>query len=70
MSQIAVTGSAVQVRLEGPLFVAFERWRGSQPRIPQRSEALRLLIQRALSNAGSNGESERAAEGPSRQLAA
>ena len=49
MSDLAAKGSAVQVRLEGPLFIALETWRGSLPKIPPRSEALRMLIQHALS---------------------
>jgi hypothetical protein len=47
MSDNEIRGVA-QVRLEGPLFRAFEDWRRSQPKIPARSEALRMLIQRAL----------------------
>jgi hypothetical protein len=42
--------AAVQVRLEGPLYIALENWRRSQPKIPARSEALRALIERALAN--------------------
>ena len=32
-----VTGAAVQVRLDGPLFVALEDWRRAQPKIIPRS---------------------------------
>jgi hypothetical protein len=39
---------AVFVRLRGSLFGRFEDWRRSQPVIPSRSEALRFLIERAL----------------------
>jgi hypothetical protein len=35
-----VTGAAVQVRLEGPLFAELENWRRAQPRIIPRSWAL------------------------------
>jgi hypothetical protein len=41
-------GSAIQVRVRGPLFDRLENWRRSQPKIPSRSEALRALIERAL----------------------
>jgi hypothetical protein len=43
------TGSAVQVRISGPLFERLENWRRSQVKIPARSEALRSLIEQALS---------------------
>jgi hypothetical protein len=43
-----VTGAAVQVRLEGPLFAELENWRRSQPKIIPRSWALRQLLERAL----------------------
>jgi len=36
-----VTGAAVQVRLEGPLFAELENWRRAQPKIVPRSWALR-----------------------------
>ena len=29
-----VTGAAVQVRLEGPLFAELENWRRAQPKLP------------------------------------
>jgi len=41
-------GSAVQVRLRGPLYERLENWRRAQRTIPPRSEALRELIDRAL----------------------
>jgi hypothetical protein len=40
--------AAVRLQLEGPIFVLVENWRRSQLKIPSRSEALRLLIERAL----------------------
>ena len=43
-----VTGAAVQVRLEGPLFAELENWRRTQPKIIPRSWALRELLERAL----------------------
>jgi hypothetical protein len=43
-----VTGAAVQVRLDGPLFVALEDWRRAQPKIVPRSWALKQLLERAL----------------------
>jgi hypothetical protein len=48
-------GAAVQVRLQGPLFTSLEDWRRSQPKILARSEALRILIERALTS----GKSQR-----------
>jgi hypothetical protein len=38
----------VQVRLEGPILLALENWRRSQPKIPPRSEALRAILLQAL----------------------
>ena len=43
-----VTGAAVQVRLDGPLFAELEDWRRAQPKIVPRSWALRQLLERAL----------------------
>jgi hypothetical protein len=34
--------------LEGPIFALVEDWRRSQPKIPSRNEAIRLLLRRAL----------------------
>jgi hypothetical protein len=39
--------AAVQLRL-GPIFKLVEDWRRAQPKIPQRSEAIRQLIKRGL----------------------
>jgi hypothetical protein len=44
----ANSGSAVQVRLQGPLYNALEDWRRSRPKIPSRAVALRELLERAL----------------------
>jgi hypothetical protein len=41
--------AAVRLQLEGPIFALVEDWRRSQPKIPSRSTALRLLIECALS---------------------
>ena len=40
--------AAVRLQLEGPIFVLVEDWRRSQPKIPTRTEAIRLLLRRAL----------------------
>jgi hypothetical protein len=40
--------AAVRLQLEGPIFVLVEDWRRSQPKIPSRNEAIRLLLRRAL----------------------
>jgi hypothetical protein len=39
--------AAVQLRL-GPIFEQVENWRRGQPKIPTRSEAVRVLLQWAL----------------------
>jgi len=41
--------AAVRFKLEGPIFSLVEDWRRSQSKIPSRSEAVRLLLARALS---------------------
>jgi hypothetical protein len=40
--------AAVRLPLEGPLFALVEDWRRSQPKIPTRNEAIRLLLWQAL----------------------
>jgi hypothetical protein len=40
--------AAIQVRVEGPIFTRIEDWRRSQSKIPSRSQALRLLVERGL----------------------
>jgi hypothetical protein len=40
--------AAVRLQLEGPIFALVEDWRRSQPKIPSRNEAIRLLLRRAL----------------------
>jgi hypothetical protein len=40
--------AAVRLQLEGPIFEEFENWRRLQPKIPSRSKALRLLLERGL----------------------
>jgi len=40
--------AAVRLALEGPIFALVEDWRRSQPKIPSRNEAIRLLLRRAL----------------------
>ena len=39
---------AVLVRLHAPLYDLVEDWRRAQPKIPSRSDAVRLLISQAL----------------------
>lgn len=41
--------SAVQVRLAGSLYEKLEDWRRTQPRIPHRAAAIKMLLERALS---------------------
>ena len=38
----------VRLQLNGHLFVLLENWRRSQPKIPSRAEAIRKLIEQAL----------------------
>jgi hypothetical protein len=40
--------AAVRLQLEGPIFALIEDWRRSQPKIPSRNEAIRLLLWQAL----------------------
>jgi hypothetical protein len=40
--------AAVRLPLKGQLFALVEDWRRSQPKIPSRNEAVRLLLRRAL----------------------
>jgi hypothetical protein len=51
-----VTGAAVQVRLDGPLFAELENWRRAQPKIVPRSWALKKLLERALADDRRSGE--------------
>jgi hypothetical protein len=46
---LAPPSAAVRLQLEGPIFELIEDWRRSQPEIPSRSEAVRLLLALALS---------------------
>ena len=45
---LAQPTAAVRLRLEGPIFALVENWRRSHEKIPSLSEALRLLIELAL----------------------
>jgi hypothetical protein len=49
----ASDGTAIHLRLRGALFEGLENWRRSQAKIPSRSEALRSLLQQALTTTGS-----------------
>jgi hypothetical protein len=40
--------AVIRLPLEGPIFTLVEDWRRSQPKIPSRNEAVRLLLRRAL----------------------
>jgi hypothetical protein len=51
MSDHSINAGAIQGRVPDPLFDRLEDWRRSQPKIPSRAEALRLLIARALDGA-------------------
>jgi hypothetical protein len=49
------SSGAVFVRLGGELYNRLEDFRRAQPKIPDRSEALRLLLERALTAAQQDG---------------
>jgi hypothetical protein len=59
-----LTGAAIQVRLEGPLFAELENWRRAQPKIAPRSWALRQLLERALASDRASGKTARADDRP------
>jgi hypothetical protein len=48
--------AAVRLALEGPIFALVEDWRRSQPKIPSRNEAIRLLLRRALERSSEKSE--------------
>jgi hypothetical protein len=50
MSKYSINAGDIQGRVPDQLFERLEDWRRSQPKIPSRAEALRLLIERALAD--------------------
>jgi len=48
--------AVVRLPLEGPIFTLVEDWRRSQPKIPSRNEAIRLLLRRALERSSEKSE--------------
>jgi len=52
--------AVVRLPLGGPIFTLVEDWRRSQPKIPSRNEAVRLLLRRALDAERDAGAWERA----------
>jgi hypothetical protein len=48
--------AVVRLPLEGPIFALVEDWRRSQPKIPSRNEAIRLLLRRALERSSENSQ--------------
>jgi hypothetical protein len=48
--------AVVRLPLEGPIFALVEDWRRSQPKIPSRNEAIRLLLRRALERSSAKSE--------------
>jgi hypothetical protein len=46
----------VRLPLEGPIFALVEDWRRSQPKIPSRNEAIRLLLRLALDRPSESSE--------------
>jgi hypothetical protein len=48
--------AVVRLPLEGPIFALVEDWRRSQPKIPSRNEAIRLLLRRALEGSSENSQ--------------
>jgi hypothetical protein len=45
----------VRLQLDGPLFISIENWRRTQPKIPSRAEAIRLLVERGLGERDQGG---------------
>jgi hypothetical protein len=54
--------AVVRLPLEGPIFALVEDWRRSQPKIPSRNEAIRLLLRRALERSSSEKSEAAVAE--------
>jgi hypothetical protein len=50
MPDHSINAGHIQGRVPDQLFERLEDWRRSQPKIPSRAEALRLLIERALAD--------------------
>ena len=48
--------AVVRLPLEGPIFALVEDWRRSQPKIPSRNEAIRLLLRPALERSSEKSE--------------
>jgi hypothetical protein len=48
--------AVIRLPLEGPIFALVEDWRRSQPKIPSRNEAVRLLLRRALERSSENSQ--------------
>ena len=48
--------AVVRLPLEGQIFALVEDWRRSQPKIPSRNEAIRLLLRRALERSSEKSE--------------
>jgi hypothetical protein len=48
--------AVVRLPLEGPDFELLEDWRRSQPKIPSRNQAIRLLLRRALERSSEKSE--------------
>ena len=46
----------LRLPLEGPIFALVEDWRRSQPKIPSRNEAIRLLLRLALERSSENSQ--------------
>ena len=61
--------AVIRLPLEGPIFTLVEDWRRSQPTIPSRNEAVRVLLRRALEWPSEKSEAaaaDRALEGDAR----
>jgi hypothetical protein len=48
--------AVVRLPLKGRIFALVEDWRRSQPKIPSRNEAVRLLLRRALERSSENSQ--------------
>jgi hypothetical protein len=56
LSAVEYCDAVVRLPLEGPIFALVEDWRRSQPKIPSRNEAIRLLLRRALDRPSESSE--------------
>jgi hypothetical protein len=54
MSTSSKESAAIRLDLEGPIFESIENWRRSHSKIPSRADAVRQLLEQALSGQAGN----------------